>query len=553
MDAKIKGISFFVIILLLLTVWYVGAKTDLTENSLSSDVWGYQMLESQKEFGYWDDVPVSYNQSELYIVFPLFYQLNPSFERGLFSYHVLTLVVIFLAYIMSGLVIYTLFRNWYISSLAGLLVVFPRYMFPTKIGIFSIGALRGNVLYTPFYLLLSYYWILHGIKSEKKNIALAILAGLLVYVYPPTALLWPVLSVLAALIVHRKRYLKRVVLFCIVFFAIATPFLTNHFANPDTGMLDQNTTLTVEDKALQVEILQEAFTGNGFIASVEFEEMKRIVWDQGPFVLLFAISLFIVWRYRHTIDSKYIKITTISSVIIVLLWAMVFSVELINWYVMSRGNPPIFIEHLRQLRGVGFALYVQALLLLVLVLSRKKVWMSVLAIIISIAILFGTIGFAKHTIRSVVRVVVPESVRLKYNLAPIILPEEVKDYGNLVAVSIWARENLPGDTTKFFVFDDYQAEFKFKVLSRHDTNLTQKEGSVWATSGFENSKRWYEERVRYEKAEDASDFRTTILVARTFGATHMLLPRGQHGDAYDTMGAHFPVVYENKDYRVLEL
>ena len=108
--------------------------------------------------------------------------------------------------------------------------------------------------------------------------------------------------------------------------------------------------------------------------------------------------------------------------------------------------------------------------------------------------------------------------------------------------------------TNIFLFDDIQNDFRFKVLSHHDTNLTNKEGNLWVTSGFDNSVRWYEERMQYKKiVEEATNFSEILNFARSLKMTHMLIPRGKYEDLFISSGLDLKTIYQNYDYRLIAI
>lgn len=543
-----KGFVFFCSVLLLLAGYYTVHNAGVEINALSSDVWSYQMMEIQSRLHVWSDIPPSYNQSEWYIAFPLFYLLNPGLEGSLVPYHALAVFLIVLIYTINGAVIYKIFKTWWLAAVVPALLIIPRYVFPTRIGLLSLEQLRANVLVFPFYLLLTYYWILYGISDRRKNIALGILSGLCIYLYPPTAITTALFGVIAAFLVHGKKHLREIILFGSVFVAVALPFAFNHWQNENTTMIE-TAPLSTEERAIQLEAIQRAFAGNITMTSVEFEEMKRIVWDQAPMLMAFFLSLFLVWRYRDRLHPDIVTTTRISAYLFILTWGFVLSIEAANWYMVRGGNLPIFIEHLRILRGIGFITAVQLGVCLYIVATLWRQWIAVL---IAVAILLTPIYFFAPILRGIVRVVVPEEIRARYNLAPVVAPEEQKEFQLLEEAARWARASLPEDS-KIFVFKDLQREFQFKVLSRHDTSSTEKEGNLWVTTGFDNTEKWISERKRYDEATGSGSFFEIVAFARETGSTHMLLPRGEYSELFDSSDMNVRVVFENADYRILEL
>mgnify|MGYP001580419110 FL=1 len=333
---------------------------NLGVGALSSDVWGYQFLEIQSRYHHWGDVPPSYNQSELYLAFPLFYYLNPGLDSGLWSYHLLSIVVIAATYLISGLVAYKIFRSWWIAGLVGVLVLIPRFIFPTRMGFLDLSSLRGNILAAPFYFLLSYYWIIYGIKSQWQNIGLGVLAGFLIYVYPPVGAITVFFFWLTALVIYRFYKWKPLAVFALVYLVAAAPFWLNHVINPATGMLDQTTGLSAEEILLQSEIIQYKFRGSGFLQTVDFAEIKRSVWDGSVLVLLWVLGVCLVKRYKSQITEEQARVSFITNWFIAFNLIFIFVIEVTNYFFITRGGLPIFVDHLRPVRAVGYVLIMQA-------------------------------------------------------------------------------------------------------------------------------------------------------------------------------------------------
>jgi len=231
----------------------------------------------------------------------------------------------------------------------------------------------------------------------------------------------------------------------------------------------------------------------------------------------------------------------------------ILAVEFVNHIANLDGKPPLFIEHLRLMRVVGFIMIMQFVFSIYLLYFKFN--KQLLAIIISIAIVLTPLTFFASAIRPVIRIVVPESIRIKYNLAPVVQEEDVRSFDNLKDISDWTKDNVQAGKTKFFVFDDFQNEFKFKILSRHETNLTSKEGNIYVTSNFENSARWYDERLRYnEQVQGAEDFGQIVDFAKELECTHILLPRGELSILYkESESTGTSVLYFNDDYKVIKI
>ena len=302
----------------------------------------------------------------------------------------------------------------------------------------------------------------------------------------------------------------------------------------------------------QSEIVQYKFRGSGFLETVEFAEVKRAIWDEGPLVLLLLISLILIRKRKNEVPEEWRMVSRLNVLLVLLHIAFIFLIEIANDVAIQAGKLPVFVDHLRIMRAIGPVLIMQSILLLVILGKNMK--RPILVSSIAVFLIIPPIRFSAPAIRSIVRAVVPETIRLRYNLAPIVSESDNPSFEDLKSAALWARENLPNDPTKIFVFDDFQDEFRFKILSRHDTNLTGKEGNLWVTSGYKNSRRWYDERLAYKKiVGGATDFSEITDFARSLGLTHLLLPRGTFSELYRVSGTSLPVLYENPDYRILEL
>src|SRR3989344_2064084 len=549
---RLNNPIFFVVVLILYCFLYILFNYGTTLGSLSSDVWGYQFLEIQEKFQYWKDIPPSYNQSEYYLAFPLFYLLSPALEHGVLGYHVGALVIIIATFLITGVISKKFFGNWFAATFASLLVLIPRFVFPTRTCLLDVGSFRGNILALPFYILLCYYWIIYGLHKPRQNILLAICAGILVYLYPPAGIITVGTCIITALIIYKKEKIKQVLIFSMVYLLVASPFLVNHFANPNTGMLDETQVLERTEIVEQSEIVQYKFRGSGFLNTVEFGEVKRAIWDETLLVLVFVVSLGLIVRKKIPADDSFYSITKITSWFVFITIFFIAVIEIVNTFMIGRGSLPIFIDHLRTMRAVGIILLFQAVAFIVFITGKGKM-RNILAGIIVFLLILMPIRFSAPFIRNVVRVMVPNDIRTKYNLAPVVLAEDVLFYKNIEDISLWARVNLDEDV-KIFVFNDTQNEFRFKVLSHHNTNLTSKEGNLWVTSGFENSKRWYEERKRYEEVvNNAKTFREIADFAKELDCTHILIPRGKFLDLYNSSKQKIgEIIYENQDYTIVE-
>ncbi|PLX26219.1 hypothetical protein C0580_00295, partial [Candidatus Parcubacteria bacterium] len=310
--------------------------------------------------------------------------------------------------------------------------------------------------------------------------------------------------------------------------------------------------LTAEQLALQAEIVDYRIP-DGSLRGIDFGTLKRSIWDGLPLLLVFLASIYLLKRFRERLSKEQFTLGKINILFTIILVLFIALVEVVNFVLHKKGMPPVFMEHLRLMRVIGFLWIGQAVLFVYILYKKlnKKAW----AIFVSLVLLLGPIHFSAPIVRSITRVVVPESIRDKFNLAPVVAEEELRDFSTLLDVAYWSKENLVKGEAKIFVFDDFQNEFKFKILSQRDTNLTKKEGSAWITSSFDNSVFWYEQRLKYDEiVKDAENFDEVLVFAKELGSTHILLPRGKYADLYDASEVdNVSVLYSNYDYRILKI
>lgn len=545
-----KYLFWFTLIIFISIFLYLNRDANL--DSLSSDAWMNNFIVIQQKENIWSNVPPAYNQEKYYVAYPLLYWLNPGLDHGLVSYFLLAIIIIIATYVFNGLVLKKIFNSWPLAALGALLVLLPHYICLTNIGLLSFRNLRGLALVFPFYFLLSHYWIIYGLKDKKKNILLALLAAFSVYLYPPFGILIVPFFVLLAIIIYKKQYWRQVFIFIGVYLFASSLFWVGHFSNANSGMLDNGDDLSREQISLQAKIIDYRIP-DGSLRGIDFETLKRTIIDTSPLLFLLLSSIFLVKRYQEKLSAEQLIFSRINLWFSAMLSLFIVLVELINYYLYLKHLPPLFIEHLRLMRAFGFIWLAQAVLVIYILYSllRKKF----LAIIVAIVLVFGPLYFSASMIRSAVRLLIPVSVRQKYNLA---LETESLAAGNFVdlqQVAVWARYNLPKAGTKIFVFSHEQEDFKFKILSRHNTNLTVKEGSLWVTSGFANSQQWYIERQAYDQVVNGSkDFRAVIKFAQDLGCNYLLLPRARYLDLSDLVSIDkLQILYSNEEYKLIKL
>lgn len=228
-------------------------------------------------------------------------------------------------------------------------------------------------------------------------------------------------------------------------------------------------------------------------------------------------------------------------------------VEGINTWLYLQEQPPFFIEHIRLLRALGFICVGQATFV-IYVVGNKRRWPGAAALL-ALLLLLSPLWITAPAVRAAVRAAVPADVRERYNLAPQVTEAEYGAYADEShAMARWARENLPDEGTKVFVFDDINNDFRFKILSHRETNMTNKEGSIWMTAGFADSKRWYQERQRYnEVMATAESFDELVAFARELDATHLLVSPGRPQELYEARTTDYPVVRASEHYTLIEL
>ena len=316
-----KYLFIFGLLLLLSFYAYKNWHTDVSH--VSSDVWAYQMIISQDKNDFWDYVPPDYKNSNYYLTYNILYYLSPEFESGVLGYHLMAALIIILTYLISGLIIKKIFNSWLLATFGALLCVIPRFIFPTRIGILDVSNVRGNSFVFPFYFLLSYYWIIYGIKNKMVNILLGGVAGFLVYIYPLVGSVVISFYVLTALLIYRKKYFKNIVSFCLSYLLVSLPFWSNFLFNPEAGMLNVTSGLTADDMKLQGEIVRYRFQANAFLSTIDIARVKRSIWDGFVLLGIFFSSLFFYKKYFSQLREKYRLTFKVSTIFIFLM--IVFS------------------------------------------------------------------------------------------------------------------------------------------------------------------------------------------------------------------------------------
>lgn len=547
-----KAKYLFWLVLIIFVSMFFWFNRGATLDVLSSDIWMNNFVLMQEKEQVWSYVPPAFNQEKYYVAYPLFYWLNPGLDQGLWPYFALAIAIIVATYIITGLVLKKVFNNWLLATLGALLVLLPHYICFTNIGLLSFRNIRGLALVFPFYLLLGHYWIIYGLKDKTKNILLGLLAALSVYLYPPFGVMTFPFFVLSAIIIYKKQYWRQILIFIGVYLAASSLFWVGHFSNGNSSMIDNQYNLSTEQISLQMDIIDYRIPDSS-IRGVDFGTIKRTIVDTTPLFILLILSIFLVKKYRDRLSAQQIIFSRVNLLFTGLLLLFVGGVELINYYLYLKNSPPFFIEHLRLLRAFGFIWIAQAVLAVYIlyIALQKKLW----AIIIMLVLVFSPLYFSASFIRGAVRLTVPEDLRQKYNLAPEVDETSLNSFVNLEQAARWARENLSQEETKVFVFSNSQQDFKFKILSRLNTNLTEKEGSLWVTSNFQNSQTWYQERMKYDQViESAADFGSIINFAKELNCTHILLPRGELMDLYEKSSIdNVSILYSNYDYKIIKI
>ncbi len=541
------GKSIFILTLFLVVFTYIRVNIDNDISHISSDVWLYSFSYIQEQENIWQGVPEVYIKEPFYLAYHVLNWATAGWNEGVWRFHLLAIIILCSTYLVNGLVIFAFTKKWWVATLAGVLLVLPHNIFSTQIGALGFDNVRGVGFVFPLYLLLSFYWIHFGIEKYYQNLLLAFVAGLSVYLYPPVGIIIIPLFILTAAIVRGKNYWFKIFIFSAVYLLTSSLFWYGHFSVDHTGMLDQVSSLSQEQSLLQIEILKDRFHGSVF--DIDFGKFKRSVWDGLPIIVVFFMSLWFVKIKHSEIWLPLKRFSYISVVFLVMMIIFVVGVEIINQILIYNHRPAFFIEHVRLLRALGFIMISQSVLGVYLMsVYVKKTW---LVILVSGVLLVSPLWVSASAVRFAVRMVVPISIREEYNLAPVQSVSQVKSFSNLQLSALWVDRTL-AKTDKIFLFNDSQQEFIFKVLSKRDTNMTVKEGSVWVTSGFDNSVRWYEERMQYKKiVENATNFSDILDFAKSLKMTHMLIPRGKYEDLFISSGLDLKTIYQNYDYRLI--
>lgn len=544
-----KYLFWFILIVFISSFLWLNRNTTL--DSLSSDVWMNNFVLMQDKEHIWSYVPPAYNQEKYYLAYPLFYWLNPGLEHSLAPYFILAIIIIVATYIITGLVLKKIFNNWAVATLGSLLVLLPRYICFTNIGMLSFRNLRGLALVFPFYLLIGHYWILYGIKNKTKNILLAILAGLSVYLYPPFGVLIFPFFILSAVFIYRKKYWQKLALFVAIYLITSSLFWFGHFSSGNLGTIENQYELNQEQTSLQIDIMNYRIP-DGSLRGIDFGTVKRTIVDTSPLLILFIYSIFLVKKYKNNLSAEQIMFSRINLFFTVFLLMFVASIELVNYYLYLKNLPPFFIEHLRLMRAFGFVWVAQAVL--VVYILRNVLKQKFLVAFVAFVLVFGSLYFSAPIIRKIVRLTIPQDLRYKYNLALENNVALTSSFVDLQQAALWSRYNLSKENTKFFVFSHEQEDFKFKILSHHDTNLTVKEGSLWVTSSFENSQKWYKERKTYDEVvNNSEDFSLVIQFAKELNCNYLLLPYSEYPDLFVNMDIQgVEILYSNDNYKILK-
>ncbi len=538
----LKPFIFFILILIIFVGLFLQENLHKDVDAISSDVWMYQLNVLQQNYEYWDGLPRLYNQEPFYLAYPILYYANLGMQGSMTGYLSIGLVLLVLTYLISGLVIYKFTKSWVLAGLVGVLLIIPKYIYPTQIGLMDFDNVRGVGLVFPLYLLLSLYWVVYGLKDKRKNIVLALVAALSVYLYPPAGILVIGMFILTALVVHRKKYFKPIALFAVIYLLGSSLFWYGHFSNTFTQQINPGELVSVEDQAKQAEIIDFRVSETA-IWDVDFEYAKRGLWDGTPLLILFLLSFYLFKKYHAQIPKQmHLAHKSIVSFTIIFI-LFIFVVDLGNYYQSINFKPPLFVEHLRLARAVGFLWIALAVFDLWIL---NKIGKKKLAVATGVVLIFYPIYFSAPFIRSVVRKVVPIEIREKFNLAPA-SKEMVKwDFENLKDIARFSRENLSQTDAKVFIFDD----FNFKVLSQTNTNMTFKEGALYYSSTSENSQRWYDEYILYKEQTGSGDLKKVIEFALKTGCTHFVMPRGEWSGQ---VTENLLEIYKNADYTMFEI
>ncbi|PLX25335.1 hypothetical protein C0580_02810, partial [Candidatus Parcubacteria bacterium] len=155
---KINSKYFFLLILLFFVALFFYYNKSVNVGVISSDVWLYQYpLIQENQDQPWSYIPPNYTNERFYLAYPIFYHLNPGMSHGMTNYFVLAIFIVVAIYLVNGLVIKKIFSNWALAALASALLLIPRYVYSTHIGMLGFRNFRGLSFAFPLYFLLSYY------------------------------------------------------------------------------------------------------------------------------------------------------------------------------------------------------------------------------------------------------------------------------------------------------------------------------------------------------------------------------------------------------------
>lgn len=539
---------FFMILLLLFIGFYLLEIKNAALYDINSDTWLMQFVKTnQRDGGVWSGVPAFFHQEKYYLAYPIFYWLNPGLDGSMLGYKLLLVSLVVLVYLINGLAIKKIFNNWALASLCALLLLLPRYITPGTLGVNFIN-LRGLAFSFLFALPLSYYWIIIGIKNRRENILLGFLAALSVYLYPPFGVVVVPLFILTALIIHKKRLFKPLIIFCFAYIIGSGLFWFGHFSNPNAGYLDYENNLSKEQVSLQADIIDYKINNSSF-SDIQNGLITKGLFDALPLMVLFIYLIHYSNKYKNKFSDNelaFIKITWVYAIVFI---AFLLIIEGINFKLGLSGRPPFFVEHIRLTRYLGMMLVAQAVYAVYVLYINNKKFISIIFLLI---LLFGTYAFVFER--------ATPCFNNGFNILNLKCQKNNTDltkFDNLYDISMWSRKNLPLENTKVFVFEngDYY-NFYYKFLSRRDANLTRKEGNIWITSGYKNSVAWFEQMKRLIKLEtQANDFSEIKNYAEELGCSHILLPPGKRLNAlYNNYKAtDLPIIYSNKDYRLLKI
>jgi hypothetical protein len=325
---------------------FMGDSQDVYQNVWS--MWWFQQAVDSKELGLWFTNMLYAPQGEtLYIhaLSPLNGALAYPLQK-LFPWHIVYNLLIVFNFVASGLAMFWLafyYTKRYLPSLlSGFLFTFSAYHFLHSRGHIEMAAMQWLTFF-----LLSFVWLLDAPTVKKALLAALLL--LLVLLNTPYHLLYAAmmgLVIAGANFIHLrknqaqiKKRVKPLLLFCVIFFALASPLLIPFYQTTTQGNFEGTHNPLDFSAEISSYIARPAgylgvITQGMWPAFLESPEDSQIVSSEASVrltlvaLLLSAWVLKKQWRSNHTVR----------------LWGavgLVFLVLSLGPILLVRGDPPI--------------------------------------------------------------------------------------------------------------------------------------------------------------------------------------------------------------------